>query len=87
MTMYLVLSGLTSTLPDICPDGLSKSAEGSGVIAAESAEIRDLYPLNTSQNWLPLSSTRWVARIFVPFFLVGKLILPTVSNSIVLNSA
>ena len=71
--MYVVLSGFTSTLPDIYPDGLSKSTEGSGVRAAESSEIRDFYPLNTNQNGLPLRSTRWVAPIFVPFFLVGAI--------------
>jgi len=57
------------------------------MITAESAEIRDLYPLHTSQKWLPVSSTRGVDLIFVQFFLVGQLILPTVLNSIVLNSA
>lgn len=85
--MHLVLSEFTCTPPGICHDGLSKSTEESGVTASECAEIRDLYPLNTSQNWLPLSSTRWVDPMFVPFFLVGQLILPTVSKNIVLNSA
>jgi len=50
MTMYLILSEFTSTLPGICHDGLSKITEESGMITAESAEIRDLYPLNTNQN-------------------------------------
>jgi hypothetical protein len=38
------------SLPGISHDGLSKSTEGSAMITEESAEIRDLYPLNTSQN-------------------------------------
>jgi len=71
MTMHLVLSEFTYTPPGICHNGLSKSTEESGVIAAECAEIRDLYPLNTSQNWLPLSSTRWVDAMFAPFFSWG----------------
>lgn len=83
MTMYLILSEFTSIFPGICHDGLSKITEVSEMITAEAAEIRDLYPLNTSQKWLPLHSTRWVDPIFVPFFLVGQLIFPTVLNSIV----